>query len=111
MVTGMVALGLIPLALTQNNEWLFSVHGVLIAMGLGIISTAVAFSLTVSGIKTTPTPVAATLALGEPMGAALLGILALGEPCTMNTIFGIGLIFAAVLLLIYVETKKQSNRS
>lgn len=44
------------------------------------------------------------------MGAALLGIFALGEPSSLQTIAGIGAIFAAILILIARE-KRATRKS
>lgn len=107
IVMAIVGIGMMPLALYFPNDWLMSVRGIGVALALGVITGAAAFSLTVAGIKTTATPVASTLALGEPMGAALLGVLALGEPCTLSTVIGITLILLAVLVLIYAESKTK----
>lgn len=111
MIMAVVGIGLLPLALYFPNNWLMCVRGLGVALALGVVTGAAAFSLTVAGIKSTATPVAATLALGEPMGAALLGILALGEPCTLSTIIGIALILLAVLVLIYAESKAKYSIS
>ena len=69
------------------------------------------FTFTVEGLKTTSAPVGATLALGEPLGAALLGILALDEPSSPKTILGIALMLASVLVLVVEEMKPQERGS
>lgn len=109
IITGLVGLGLMPFLAYFPVQWVFTPHGFGIALALGIMTCALAFTFTVEGLKTTSTPVGATLALAEPLGAALLGILALNEPATPKTILGIGLMLASVFVLIVAEMKKQNS--
>lgn len=73
------------------------------------MTCALAFTFTVEGLKTTSAPVGATLALAEPLGAALLGILALNEPATCKTILGIGLMLTSVFVLVIDQMKSDSK--
>jgi DME family drug/metabolite transporter len=62
------------------------------------ISTVTAYMLTLRGLCRTPVSTAATMALGEPLGAALLGIFLLGESFGFSTACGIALLFIGMML-------------
>lgn len=59
--------------------WILSVRGITVALGLGILTTALAYCLVMAGLKNCDTAKAATLSLGEPLGAAVLGFAVLHE--------------------------------
>ena len=75
------------------------------------MTCALAFTFTVEGLKTTSAPVGATLALAEPLGATMLGILVLSEPSTPTSILGIGLMMTSVFVLVVVEVQRQKQES
>jgi DME family drug/metabolite transporter len=50
---------------------------------------------------------AATLTLGEPLTAGLLGVFFLQEPVTTLALFGIGLIFTGLVVLSTEKTTEQ----
>lgn len=110
IITGIVGVGLLPFFAFFPVQWVFTPQGLSIALALGIMTCALAFTFTVEGLKTTSAPVGATLALGEPLGAALLGILALNEPSTPKTIIGIALMLASVFVLVAAEMKQKKQR-
>ncbi len=79
--------------------WLCSPSGLGGAVFLVFFCTALAYVLTLRGLSSTPVALAATLALGEPLGASVLGIFLLGEPVTAMTLGGISLLFVSMALL------------
>ncbi|MBR4424220.1 MAG: EamA family transporter [Mailhella sp.] len=91
---------MIPSLFLYPTQWLFTPRGIFVALQLGVVTSAMAFSLSLAGYKTTSASTASTVALAEPLGAACLGIFALHEPLTMATLLGMALMFAGVLLLI-----------
>ncbi len=97
---------MLPIFLTYSVDWVFTKNGILVALGLGIITTGTAYSLVMAGLRTCETAMAATLSLGEPLGAALLGIFLLNEPMNFFSSVGIILLFASVLILVYFPNKK-----
>ena len=102
-IMAIVGVGLLPFFFFNPVAWIFTAPGFAVTASLGIVTAACAFSLLVAGLKTTAAATASTLCLAEPMGAALLGVLALGEPCSVKTVAGITCIFVAILVLIYGE--------
>ena len=67
---------------------------------------AMAYFFTIIGLKMVSSATAATLSLAEPVGAALLGILILGEAVSATSFTGIALIIASTLLLVVWPEKK-----
>ena len=95
------SLFLLPIWFFFPCTWIFTARGILIALGLGLITTAIPYCLVMAGVKKCDTAKAATLSLGEPLGAAILGFTVLHEPINIMGIIGIIAIFTSVLVLIY----------
>lgn len=89
-----------PILFTQSLDWVATVRGALVILDLGVMTTAVAFTLILYGMKTTPVAVTSTLGLAEPLGASLLGVFLLNEPVTAQALLGIGLLFGSMALLV-----------
>ncbi|MEW5871643.1 MAG: EamA family transporter [Chloroflexota bacterium] len=88
-----------PVLLTADLKWLAQVRGLVVALHLGLIATAAAYILFTRGLKYIPVANAVTLSLAEPLTAALLGILLLGERLTIPAWLGAGLLLAGLALL------------
>ncbi|MCL1986127.1 MAG: EamA family transporter [Betaproteobacteria bacterium] len=91
---------LLPLFLSYPGAWIFTPKGMAVSLYLGLVTSALAFSITLAGLRTTPTATAATLNLAEPVSAALLGIVGLHEPAGTSFVAGISCIIASTLILI-----------
>lgn len=104
----LAGLGLLPFFFFFPTAWLLSPGGLAVALNLSVVTTALALSLTLAGLKTTPTATASTLSMAEPLGAALLGFLFLQEQVTLMSLAGLALILAGVLLLIYATRNRKS---
>lgn len=100
---------LLPVHACLPPSWLLRPQGLSVALYLGIVTAALAFSLTLAGLRRTPTAVAATLALVEPLGAACWGIFLLHEAVGPRELAGMALMFAGVALLAL--GRKDSSRS
>jgi DME family drug/metabolite transporter len=109
------ALLLSPLLLTGSLEWALEPRGILVVLHLGLIATAVSYVLFARGLKATPVATAVTLSLVEPVTAALLGVVVLGERITWPIGVGIGLVFSGLVLLSVrkgdTEWKRESSSS
>lgn len=91
---------MLPFFMLFPVEWMATPKGMLCVAMLGIVNSALAFTLELIGFKNTPTLIASTLTLGEPMGAALIGIFVLNEPSTLASVSGIVLLFISILILV-----------
>lgn len=98
---------LVPIWFFFPCAWILSIRGIAVALGLGILTTALAYCLVMAGLKNCDTAKAATLSLGEPLGAAVLGFAVLHEALNIWTLIGITAIFASVLILVYQPEKKN----
>lgn len=95
----LAALLLLPVWLLQDMSWLATSRGLLVALELGVVTTAVAYLLYARGLLQVPLATAVTLTLAEPVTAAMLGIFLLGEPATPWLLLGIGFIFIGLFIL------------
>ena len=95
----LAAVILAPLLFIVDLGWLAQPRGLLVALELGLVATATAYVLYTRGLRTVPVATAVTLALGEPLVAALLGVLVLGEQLTPLALLGMALVFAGLAWL------------
>lgn len=102
LLSGML---LLPVFFIYPVEWIFTVKGIFTSLALGIVTTAMAFSFVLAGLKYTNATNAATLSLAEPMVATCLGIFFLNESITLNSLFGIFCIFLGVFISGYSTSR------
>lgn len=101
---------LLPVFFVHPTAWMLSLPGALVALHLGVTTTALAFSLTLAGLRDTPAAAAATLGLGEPLGAACLGIFFLHESVGFPALAGMALLLCGVVLLtVFSGGRKKWN--
>ncbi len=95
------ALLLVPVLVASSPGWLLSVPGIVVTVQLGVLTTAVAYLLYGRGLRTVPAPAAVTLGLAEPVVAALLALVVLGERLSATAIAGLILVgFALAVLML-----------
>jgi DME family drug/metabolite transporter len=93
------ALLLSPFLFTSDLHWVASPRGAAVVAYLGVIVTSLSYWLFARGLKSVPVATAVTLSLAEPLTAALLGILFLGERLSTTALCGIPLLFAGLAVL------------
>jgi len=96
---GGAAVLLVPVLAASSPGWLATGRGVVVTVYLGIVTTVVAYLLYGRGLRTVPAPVAVTLGLAEPVVAALLGLVVLGEHLSATAVVGLLLVGAALAVL------------
>lgn len=94
---GGAAVVMLPVLLWTGTSWLAEPRGLLTALYLGCVTTALAYVLYGRGLRTTPVATAATLSLAEPAVAALLGVAVLGERLTPLAAGGLALLGASLV--------------
>lgn len=94
---------LLPVYFYYPVQWIFTGKGILTALGLGVITTAMAFSFVLIGLKYTNASNAVTLALSEPLVASFLGIFVLDERVTISMAAGIVCILIGVVLIGFTQ--------
>lgn len=99
VVFSAAALLMSPLLLFYDCSWIFSLRGAAVTLHLGLFATAGAYWLFARGLKTVKIGTAATLSLGEPLTASLLGLSLLGERLGGWQTGGIVLLFFGLAVL------------
>ena len=96
---GLGALGLFPVLIFSGPGDLASAGGIALAIYLGAIPTALAYVLFARGLRHLPAGEVATLTLAEPLTAAALGAVMLGERPGVLALGGVALVLAGLTAL------------
>lgn len=81
--------------------WLSTPSGLTMALWLGLATISIAYVLFTWGLSGLTAATAATLTLGEPLTASVLGIVVLGERLSMLAIVGLAVLAAGLALLAW----------
>ena len=101
---------LMPVLLISDTSWLRTPQGLLLAVYLAAVTTAVAYALYGVGLRTVRVRTSAVLSLADPGAAALLGLLVLGEPAGSATILGLILLLLGLVLVAVRSTDAAPDR-
>jgi DME family drug/metabolite transporter len=101
-VFGTGAILVLPVLVVAPSGGLLTLGGALLALYLGVVTTALAYVLFARGLREIGAGETATLTLAEPLTAALLGIVALGERPAVASVAG-GLLVLSGLLVLAVR--------
>ena len=93
------AVPLLPILFIGNTHWLFTSHGIALALWLGLVPTAIAYLAYGAGLRHVHANEASTLTLAEPLTATILGTVLLHEHPAAIAWFGVALIFAGLVFL------------
>lgn len=104
------ALLLSPLLFFNDIRWALEPRGIAVILHLGIFTTALSYVLFARGLRRVKVGTAATLSLAEPLTAAFLGVLFLGEKLVAAQFAGIALIFSGIAMLA-AGSAKTSNQT
>lgn len=96
-------------ALFSGSGWLLTGSGALIALYLGVITTGGGYLLFARGLRTTPATTATTLTLAEPAVAAVLGTALLGERLGTAAAGGLALLAASLVVLMLPARRKRAG--
>jgi DME family drug/metabolite transporter len=102
---------LAPVLLLGDVAWLATADGVAMALFLGAIPTALAYVLFARGLASLTPGETATLTLAEPLTAAGLGIVALGERPGAVAAVGAGLVLAGLVALAAPGRRSPSDET
>ena len=75
---------------------------------LGLVPTALAYSLFLSGMRSTPATIASIFTLVEPLMAAVLAWIIFGERLSALGFVGAGLLVCAMLILVMIKTDRST---
>ncbi|MFS0690245.1 EamA family transporter [Sporosarcina sp. 179-K 8C2 HS] len=93
------AIMLMPFLFIFETEGLLTVPGISTMIYLGIATTSVAYVLFSTGLRHIPSSSAVTLSLAEPLTAAILSVLVVGERLDVISWAGIALLLGGILVL------------
>lgn len=102
------ALFLSPILFIYDISWLVETNGWLMMIHLGIFATALSYYLFSKGLEIIPVSSAVTLSLAEPLTAAILGVVIVGERLSFISSCGLALIMSGILVLILPLSKNKS---
>jgi drug/metabolite transporter, DME family len=96
---GLGAVLLLPVLLLGDTEWLHTPDGLALALYLGVVPTALAYSLFARGLRSLDASEVTTLVLAEPLTATVLGVVVLDERVGAGGLVGAALILAGLAVL------------
>ena len=109
LLFGGAALLLAPVLAAGSTGWLLTSRGLAVTAYLGVVTTALAYLSYGRGLRTVSAPVAVTLGLAEPVVAAILGLVVLGERLTATDIVGLALVGVALATLVGGQRPSMSK--
>ena len=90
---------MLPVFLVADLSWLAEPRGWLVALHLGLITVGLAYALWARGLTRVAASTAVTLSLAEPLTAATLGVLVVGERLPPVALLGVALLVTGLALL------------
>ena len=93
------ALILLPILFIADLGWVATQGGAITILYLGLIATAVAYVLFVRGLNLLPVGSTVTLSLAEPLTAAALGVILLGERLGLAAIVGALMLLSGLAIM------------
>lgn len=109
LVVSLGALMLSPMLLYCDLEWLLQPRTIAVVLHLGLATMALSYWLFARGLKGVQVATAMTLTLAEPMTAATLGLLVLGERLDAQAFTGLALIFSGLIILVVRRPLRTSE--
>ncbi|GKV56205.1 putative transporter YwfM [Sporosarcina sp. NCCP-2222] len=93
------AVMLMPFLFLFETEGLLTASGISTVLYLGLATTSIAYILFSAGLRHIPSSSAVTLSLGEPLTAAILSVVVVGERLDIISWGGIVLLVGGILVL------------
>ncbi|MEZ7172633.1 DMT family transporter [Sporosarcina sp. OR05] len=102
------AMMLLPFLFMFETEGLLTVPGISTMLYLGIATTTIAYILFSIGLRNIPSSSAVTLSLAEPLTAAILSVVVVGEKLSVVSWSGIALLLGGILVLTLSGRQKKN---
>lgn len=99
VIFSMSAILLLPFLFLFETQGLLTGRGISVVLYLGIVTTSVAYILFSVGLKRIPSSSAVTLSLAEPLTAAILSVIVVGERLNGTSWIGIAMLLGGILVL------------
>ena len=104
------AILLSPILFTQDISWILQTSGWVMMVHLGIFATALSYYLFAKGLELIPVSSAVTLSLAEPLTAAVLGVIVVGERLSLISWSGLIIILSGILVLMFPSHLVRKHR-
>jgi DME family drug/metabolite transporter len=108
LIFGWSAVGALPFLLLSDPSWLATLDGILMASWLGIVTITVACLFLANGLKALSASTVATLGLGEPFTATLLGVIVLHEVLSGRAVVGLVLVVFGLVLIGSLRARRPA---
>lgn len=109
VIFGWSAVGALPILLLSGPGWLASFDGLAMALWLGIGTITIACLFLANALKALSASTVATLGLGEPLTATLLGVLVLHETLSGSAITGLALVIFGLVLIGSLRARRATR--
>ena len=100
---------LLPFALQHGLQFAYPANGWLLLLYIGLVPTVGGYGLYLWGLQTTPAPVAAIIALIEPLLGAGLALSLLGETLAPAAGAGGALLLASICALLLLHARESTR--
>lgn len=107
VIFSLSAIMLLPLLFLFETEGIWTKNGIFGALAIGIMATSVAYVLFSAGLKYIPPSSAVTLSLAEPLTAAILGVVLVGEQLNATSWTGVAMLLGGIVLLTLGGKEEQ----
>lgn len=109
MTFSISAIMLIPFLFVFDSSWVVEPKNIGTIIYLGIMTTSAAYILYLFGLKKVPSSSAVTLSLGEPLTAAVLSVVIVGEVLSPISWLGVVLLLGGIIVLTFSGRKRTKQ--
>jgi len=111
MTFSICALLLLPFSISSGFSWLAVTQNFWTMLFMGVMCTSIAYLLFLSGLQKINSSSAVTLSLAEPLTAAMLGVLLVGEHLSATSWCGVAMLLGGIVVLTFAGRKNISNEN
>ncbi|OEC01004.1 transporter [Lysinibacillus sphaericus] len=107
MTFSICAVLLLPFSISSGFSWLAEMQNLWTMIFMGVMCTSIAYLLFLSGLQKISSSSAVTLSLAEPLTAAMLGVLLVGEHLSSTSWVGVAMLLGGIVVLTFTGRKNK----
>lgn len=107
MTFSICAVLLLPFSVSSGFSWLAEMQNLWTMIFMGVMCTSIAYLLFLSGLQKISSSSAVTLSLAEPLTAAMLGVLLVGEHLSSTSWVGVAMLLGGIVVLTLTGRKNK----
>lgn len=107
MTFSICAVLLLPFSISSGFSWLAEMQNLWTMIFMGVMCTSIAYLLFLSGLQKISSSSAVTLSLAEPLTAAILGVLLVGEHLSSTSWVGVAMLLGGIVVLTLTGRKNK----